>query len=104
MSAKPSDLDFITRPEDLGLPPEADEVLSHLTPGGSAAFSQEIMRALMQAQSKGNLRPVRDVVEAWYRTLVLRSQPDYMESIAWAQATHPREGSVAEELLTHLAD
>jgi hypothetical protein len=88
--------DRIERPQDLGLPPEAVEVFSHLTEHGASIFSQEIVQALMKAQRRGNLRPVRDVVEAWYRTLILRQDPSYEENVDWAKRSRPKKGRTLE--------
>jgi hypothetical protein len=89
MSAEPRDLDFIERPQELGLPPEAERVLEALTEHGAPVFSRDITRAIFQAQATGNLRPVRDVVEAWYRTLLLKSHPDYKDAVRWARDENP---------------
>lgn len=39
------------------------------------------MKALETAQNTNDLRPVRDVIEAHYRTLRVRSHPDYLAAI-----------------------
>jgi hypothetical protein len=95
--------EVITRPQDLGLPPEAATVFKHLTPTGAEVFSQEILLALMEAQAKGNLRPVRDVVDAWFGTLQLRAHPDYKRVARWARRYHPKAGLPAEKLVDHFA-
>jgi hypothetical protein len=102
MSAEPQDLEVIERPQDLNLPPETETVFAHLTKHGAEVFSQEITRALLQAQDKGNLRPVKDVVEAWYRTLLLWSQPGYDEAVKWARRYDPRKGIPAESVVDQL--
>ncbi|HYP22942.1 MAG TPA: DUF6247 family protein [Actinomycetota bacterium] len=76
--------DRIVRPEELGLPSEAREVFDRLTTEGARAFSRDIVQALLEAQARGNLRPVRDVVDAWYRTLQFVQQPHHDEAVAWA--------------------
>jgi hypothetical protein len=95
--------DPIERPEDLALPPEAEEVFDHLTEEGARNFSREIMHALYQAQAKGNLRPVRDVVEAWYRSLLLKQHPDYRATVRWAREEDPFPALAAEKVVEQYA-
>lgn len=75
----------IRHPENLDLPPEAADVFAALSPEGSQTFSQEILHALIKAQMKGNLRPVRDVVEAWYKTLVAVRSPLHAQAATEAR-------------------
>lgn len=84
--------DRIDRPEDLNLPPEAAEVFAHLTAEGAERFSREIMDALIKAQMKGNLRPVRDVVEAWYRSLKLVQLESHTTAVAEVRTSNVGDG------------
>jgi hypothetical protein len=104
VSADPAALGRIERIEDLGLPPEAQEVLRSLTDYGEDRFSGQIIQALFEAQKKGDLRPVLDVVETWYRTLLVRNHPDYMESVRWAADGGSGESYQAEELVARFAE
>lgn len=88
----------ITRPEDLDLPKEAIDVFAALTPKGAETFSREIVEALLKAQRKGNLRPIKDVVDAWYRSLLLVRDPTHLEAVAWAKKTRKRTGISLDEL------
>ena len=94
--------DIIRNPEDLGLPPEADEVFAALSEEGARSFSKEIIHALLKAQSRGNFRPVKDVVEAWYRTLQFVKAPDHRDAAMWARQTRKKEGLTAEEVAAEL--
>ena len=67
----------------------ANEVFASLTARGRAKFISEFVEALYEARSTDNLRPLQDVVEAWYRTLVARRSPDYEAGIAWAREHEP---------------
>lgn len=97
-------VDRIERIADLMLPPEAEAVFDHLTKGGAERFSQEIVQALFRAQMKGDLRPVLDVVESWYRTLLVRNHPDYEESAKWARAGGSGATYPAEDLVAHFSE
>lgn len=95
----PMSLAPIERIQDFILPPEAEEVFDHLTEDGEARFGREIFQALLSAQAKGDFRPVLDVVEAWYRTLLMRQHPQYEETVRWARRggsgqTYPAEDVV----------
>lgn len=94
--------DEIRAPEDLDLPPEAHEVFKRVTAIGAENFSREIVDALLKAQRKGNLRYVQDVVEAWYRTLVLIDAETHEEAVAWADAETSKVGFSVEELRDQL--
>ena len=98
-SASPTDLDLIERPQEMGLPPEAEQVLEALTERGAPVFSQEITRAIFKAQATGNLRPVRDVVEMWYRTLLFKNQPGYQEIVRWSHSGDEPDRFPAEDLV-----
>jgi hypothetical protein len=79
-------------PAELWLPARLErvnEVFASLTPSGQAQFISEFFEALYEARRTDNLRPLQDVVEAWYRTLVARGSPNYEEGIAWARDHEP---------------
>lgn len=98
MPSQVSTTERIERVQDLDLPPEAREVFTHLTEDGSTQFSQEIIAALWQAQEKGNLRPVKDVVDAWYRSLLIWRDSAHGDATTWAKRTRRRSGVPLEEL------
>jgi hypothetical protein len=106
-SAAESSAEKITHPSQLELPARLDwvnKVFANLDESGRARFIGEFMRALYDARRTDNLRPLQDVVEAWYRTLVARGSTNYEAGIAWAQKQKPRsdEGLDVEELRTRL--
>lgn len=92
----------ISRPRDLGLPPDAEQVFEALTQEGEKAFSQEIVAALLKAEATNDFRPVRDVVEAWYRTLLFVRAPGHDEAIEWANSTEPGEGMTFDQFKDRL--
>lgn len=65
----------------LPMPEQMNAVLPHLSPDGTSAFLSEVLAALQEAQTNNDLRPVQEVVEAWYRTLLLRQHPEHAEAI-----------------------
>jgi Family of unknown function (DUF6247) len=90
----------INRPADLDLSPEVFDVLfKALTEHGRANFDRDLLRAIQQAQQRNNLRPVREVLEAWYRTLVVRQHPDYEGSLEWARQNKEQDAVPVEEFL-----
>jgi hypothetical protein len=90
----------ISRPGDLDLPPEVfDVLLNALTDEGRANFERDLLQAIQRAQERNNLRPVREVLEAWYRTLIVRQHPDYEASVAWARESTDRDGMTVDELM-----
>lgn len=94
--------EVIRHPEDLHLPPEAVEVFRHLSKEGSAIFSQEIVQAVIDSQRKGNLRPLEELIEAWYRTLLLRQDPSYAKNKTSARRSRPRKGQTIEQIRERL--
>jgi hypothetical protein len=93
----------ISSPRDLNLPPEVfDVLLKALTDEGRANFERDLLRAIQRAQKRNNLRPVREVLEAWYRTLIVRQHPDYQESLAWARQSEDLDGKTVDELTQEL--
>jgi hypothetical protein len=97
MSSTPAE--GITHPAQLWLPPRlerANEVFASLSPSGRARFISEFVQALYEARSTDNLRPLQDVVETWYRTLVARRSPDYEAGIAWAREHEPSRDDLVD--------
>jgi hypothetical protein len=93
----------ISSPGDLDLPAEVfDVLLGSLTKHGRANFERELLEAIRQAQKRNNLRPVREVLEAWYRTLVVRQHPDYEANLALARRSKERNGKTVDELMQEL--
>lgn len=97
----------ITHPSQLELPAHLErvnKVFASLDEHGRARFIGEFMKALYEARSTDNLRPLQDVVEAWYRTLVALGSEDYEAGIAWARehTPSPDEAVDLEELRARL--
>lgn len=59
----PSDL-------ELPLPAQLDAVWPALTPDGAQSLARELLAAVREAKEKDDLRPVQEVIEAWYRSLL----------------------------------
>ncbi len=94
----------ISNPKDLDLPPEVFGVLlDALTEQGQASFTRELVEAIATAQRKNNLRPVHDVLEAWYRTLVVRQHDDYRAAMTWARTSQEREAVPVDEFFKELS-
>jgi len=88
----PTPAEKIAHPAQLWLPPHlerANEVFASLPPSDQAQFISEFFEALYEARRTDNLRPLQDVIEAWYWTLVARRSPDYEAGIAWARDHEP---------------
>jgi hypothetical protein len=95
----PTPAEKITHPAQLWLPARlerANELFASLTPSGQAQFISEFVQALYEARRTDNLRPLQDVVEAWYRTLVARRSPDYEAGIAWARDHEPSSDDLVD--------
>jgi hypothetical protein len=88
----------ITRPSELELPPEARLVLANLTPFGRQHFIDEIFLAMEEAKRRDDWRPVQRVVRAWYRTLILRSDPKYAANLRSGGAPDRGEARTMEQI------
>ncbi|HEV8149559.1 MAG TPA: DUF6247 family protein [Gemmatimonadales bacterium] len=78
-------------------------LLNALTDEGLAAFQRDLLQAIQRAQQRNNLRPVREVLESWYRTLVVRQDPDFEASLTWARQSKDRDGiTTVDELMREL--
>jgi len=81
----------VVGPGELDLPPELADVLDNLTSEGRRAFIRELAEALELSQKENDFRPALAVVEAYYRTLLVRRHPRYAERRK--QAANPRNGT-----------
>ncbi len=77
-------VDTITHPSQFRLPPEAQEVLGNLTDVGRREFIREVLDALAASTAADDLRPLADVIEAWYRTMIVRLHACYEDQMAKA--------------------
>ena len=103
MSAQP--VEPISSPADLDLSHEHFRVLTEsLTEQGWRNFMRELIEAIERAQERNDLRPVRDTMESWYRTLLIRQTPGYEANLAWARTSKERAGVPVEEILDSLRD
>lgn len=92
-------------PADLDLSHEHFRVLTEaLTEQGRLNLTLELIDAIERAQARNDLRPVRDTIEAWYRTLLIRQTPGYETNLAWARKSEERSGAPVEEVLDSLRD
>jgi hypothetical protein len=87
----------ITSPRQLELPPEAGEVLNELTESGRQRFIAEILDALQASRKANDLRPVQDVIVAWYRSMLAVRSPTYEAGIEWALSGDEGETLTLEE-------
>lgn len=85
----------IDNPTNLDIP-DPDRfysILAALGEGGKNMFIQEIMVALAQAQSTGNLRSVQDSIDEWVASMRFGTLPKIDEAFAAAAVnvhTEPR--------------
>ncbi len=104
MSAVPATK--IRHPEELTVPSKKkiEQVLPHLTSEGRRDLLRDIFNALVDAKESGDLGHVNHVVDAWYRTLLFKIQPDHEERWEKARvviAAHP-EGTEQDRLQEQL--
>lgn len=73
-------------PVDLELPApdQVAAVMARLTPEGAIQFVGELMAALEAARTQNDLRPVQEVAEAWYRSLLFVNKYDGAEPLVAA--------------------
>lgn len=62
------------------------EVVAHLKPEGIQLFVREIVAAVYVSQQTGDLRPLQDVIEAWYRSLRFIRDPGFLKAAAAQEA------------------
>ena len=64
---------------DLSLPPQDrfKDAMSLLDVEQLSRFDDELVDALYEAERSGNLGPVSEVVNAWYRSALFLGQPDF---------------------------
>jgi hypothetical protein len=92
----------ITEPRQLTLPPAAQEVLANLGEDEQREFISELLEALELAHQQNDLRPARDVIVAWYRTLIVASQADYEKKWDEALSDVSEDGYTLEQVKTRL--
>jgi hypothetical protein len=101
MSATAADApEKIRHPEEMTLPSREriEHVLPLLTDDGKESFLKEVLDALADAKENGNLAHVDHVVEAWYRTLLFKMDPDHEERWVRAQEVIKRSPESLDRL------
>ena len=88
----------LRRAADLRLPPRMLDTLGRLKPEDAARFNREIVGALTAAEQTDDLRGLRDVIEAWYRTVLVSADIAFAGNIAAAQKARPRRGESVDDL------
>ena len=83
---------------ELRLPPRMAQVLGQLKPEPARRFIAELAESLEMAEEANDLGPVRDVVEAWYRTVLIAADPRYNLNLAAAGRSRPRTGLSVEQV------
>lgn len=65
-------------PEELSTFPQEnfDAIVEHLTEEGGRMFFREVAQATLRAKVEGDLTPLNEVFESWYRTLCFVAPPD----------------------------
>lgn len=88
---QPSELDLPDRLEDVvatafGDLADSDDIFAafqrHLSESGRAQFNREIVHALVQAKKTNDLRPVQEVIDAWFRTWLFVADPGFTRALA----------------------
>jgi hypothetical protein len=99
MSAMPAEK--LREPEQLYTPDfpahMVHDIENSLTEAGGREFFRQVRVAYERARLEGDLRPLNDVFESWYRTLVFASDPSFEGYWDEAQKTTDL-GMTAEEL------
>jgi hypothetical protein len=60
-----------------------------LSPEGWADFAKDLTAALAESKRSNDLRPLNTMIEAWYRTFVFMSRPQFHEAYASAETDDP---------------
>lgn len=93
----------ITDPGELELPAALDvmrEVFSELSGDHARSFVAALLESLERVGATADLRPLNDVMEAWYRALLFARRGGLEEAIRQAaQMTGSEKGLDLEELL-----
>jgi hypothetical protein len=78
-------------PEELSTFPQEklDAIVENLTKEGGRMFFREVAQATLRAKVEGDLTPLNNVFEAWYRTLRFVASPDADER--WDRADQELE-------------
>lgn len=102
MSAIPAER--IRRPELLPLPEDEAKVravFEHLTEEGAREFADEIVMATYRSRETGDLRPLVETIDAWYRTLLVMADPESRDRFTEMMAREKSEGHgyTKEEIL-----
>jgi hypothetical protein len=84
------------------LPPRVAAVLGDLTDEGRMQFVGELLEAIAAAQQTDDLRPVVDVIDAWYRTLTVRAHPRYEEVVDRVTTQPPKEHATLDDVRSRL--
>jgi len=56
---------------ELPTPEQVEAVKASLNAEGAEAFAEEFFQAMWLSKERGDLRPVQDVIDAWYGSLLL---------------------------------
>jgi hypothetical protein len=88
----------LRRAADLRLPPRLTDILGRLKPADAGRLNRELVAALSEAEETNDLRAMRDVIEAWYRTVLVSADPTFASNMAAATRSRPRRGESVEDL------
>lgn len=94
----------VRHPEGLSLPSKEKikRVMPFLTAEGQRIFLEEVLESLADAKDTGDLSHVNHVVEAWYRTLLFKMDPEHQERWERAQRLSDEGGMDIEEVSRRL--
>jgi hypothetical protein len=88
----------LRRAADLQLPPQLNDVLGRLRPDDLGRFNRELVAAISAAEQTNDLRALRDVIEAWYRTVLVTADSAFAGNMAVAIRGRPRKGESVQDL------
>ncbi|MFY9615870.1 MAG: DUF6247 family protein [Candidatus Dormiibacterota bacterium] len=88
----------LRRAADLRLPPHLNDVLGRLRPEEAGRFNREMVAALSAAEQTNDLRALRDVIEAWYRTVLVTADNAFAGNMSAAVKGRPRKGESVQDL------
>ncbi len=98
----------IRHPADVTLPADPQEVLDALSRSFTAQererLAEEFVEALASVKAEDDFRPVVDLIESWYRTALLRQDPEWPAIREELHRQTPRgPGHSVEELRRELS-
>lgn len=96
----------IRQPADVKLPADVKQILEAmhtLTTAEKEQLARELVEAVGSVRARDDFSPVVDILDWWFRTALLRQQPDWPALREELEQQSPREGHSVEELRRELS-